>query len=876
MVQRKLYFLTVYIVLGLTISTLLLSIYGVEEIKGQSAQTDILDETIFQDMVLNKESKLIFRSAFGDIIPGNGHQEIATCSKNGRITVTYGSDMTWTTELAHWSYINGNPNDPAEVYSIAVDDIYPEYPGDEIVTVDMDYSVKITRYTDDGWTTEIIWQDDDWLYEVSIGEVVSSISGPEIVVVGETQRATILTRSDNGWDSELLFRDNFAIDTCFIDDLDPNEPGNEILVAGIDSNVTLITGSPGSWVYRDIAFLGSSIIDILTTDLDPNIQGREIYASTFKGEVWQIDPTDMMFGKVVVHTEGAMAYGIEAGTIEGVNVISMGTWNNRVALLHYNNGFKVREVYREEYIILGTGIFDLDPYHKGNEIFALTGLGYLRMIYHDDPSWDLKLPFTKTTLSEGESMNLPFIIRYKGGYQGEAQLQVNYENNEGTIEPPLSLGPGIHSINIDSSQGDIYFAGDGWSKTLEVIVNTDNITNVDFAEATVNRSVGLDRQIQVDLMIESDTDIQSPFTFITSSLPSGMNVVMNPGSVDPLGLPLNATATISVRTEVDPIDHYIFIIGYTSGGKYRAVGLTIDVFQASVQDFEVVIEDSPPVIKKGENTTINIELIPRNGFSENISLGILEGIEDLNITLAENKAKPPANVVMDVQVLEDDGPYFITVVGISGELTRMDTIRINTEPPRKDLLIELPEGPFILQKNDEGLLETNIGMKLRPLNGILTDLEVLITGLSSNETAKFTPSDLTRIPYPLTVTLFVNLKDEDMEGDNRTITITFMSKEEKRNWTIDLELEKPARTFDKGPNITPFIVGGIILVLLIVGALLLYRNILPNALNREEEVEGKDESRKGNGPFRHHQDDKGGKRPYNRYSGVDRLGGGRR
>ncbi len=829
----------------------------------------------FEYQRLYKETNLIYRAAFGDLIPGNGFTEMATCSRNGRITVTYGSDMSWKTELIKHVFVNNVSTDPAEVYSLTAGDILPDREGDELVSVDSDDSVRLYTYDNGKWNSQIIWQDTNWLYEVAIAEIDMENDGPEIVVVGEDHKATLLTRVGSVWKAETLFKDNFALDACVVDDLLPETPGKEIIVSGIDRNVTLITGSPGNWTSRDIAFLGFSVIDLVVLDMDPNIFGKEIYASNFNGDVYQIYPDGDHFSKKIVHLEGKMVYGLESGEIDGEPVISMASYNNRIAILYYDGEFKVKELYREDYIMVGTGIFDLDPYHKGNEVFALSGLGYLTMIHHDDPGLDIILPFDSTTISVNESIEIPFIVRSKGGYDGTVSFTPTViGTNIEITQPPDINEPGMFSCIFPelNEPGDYEFgftlSGSNGPilRTIDVKVTEDN-KSVDFSVGLFNGSVGRDRQRTFNFNVLSESDVGSPFTFQPSRLPSGISIDSNRSAVDPLGSPIPVSSIVKVRPGAELRNHEFFLIGSSSDNRKRAIGYSIDVLMSSVEDFDIFIEGSSIILDEGEEEMIKVTIISTNGFSERVNLSLIEEVDGLDVSFSKTSVVPPAEIEITVKVLNDEGPFFIFVQGSSGELTRDDSLRVDTRPPIINLNIEGPNSTLELEKGEKGSLIGMIELNLTPENGIIESVSFEIEGLEEGYSVDLDPSNIQRIPYPIKFKITVR---SPINGTLESIRLNISGKD--GSWTYEIILSYPSPDGGNHEGFDPaWMIISVLAFLFIsaIGLLLFIRGANPlNHNGGVSEDHGADKGHGGSGETAERHPGRG--------RGLDRLVGGKR
>jgi hypothetical protein len=820
-------------------------------ITGQT-DDDPIEEISFDYQRLYKEDNLVYRSAFGDLIPGNDLDEMAVCSRNGRITVTYGSDMSWKTDLVEHVYVNGVSTDPAEVYSLAVGDIIPEREGDELVSVDSDNSVRIHMYEDEKWISEVIWEDTYWLYEVAVSEIIDGNDGPEIVVVGEDWNATLLTRTDEGWISETIFRDNLPLDCCAVSDILKEIPGPEIIVSGIDRNVTLISGSPGNWKHEDIAFTGSSVIDVVVTDLDPTIPGEEIYASTFNGEVFQIYQDGIDFSNRVIHDEGRMVYCLEKGSLEGKEVIAFASYNNRVGIIHFNDGFKVKELYREDFLMMGAGIHDLDPYHKGNELFALSGLGYVTMIYHDDPGLDIILPFDSTTISLDESLQIPFFIRSKGGYEGKIDL--SYSTNDSTVllpPPPETISSGMNSLTYPGSidpgkyELEITVIGNTGSASRSIEINVVNDTrSVSLSVSNLNGTVGQDRQKVYNFEVLSNEDVRSPFILESQRIPNGISLDFNSSVVDPLGEPIYVSSVVKVRPSAELAIHEFFIVGSSSDNRRRAIALSILVQKSSVADFELFLDETGVLLDQGGERSFTISIISINGFSESINISLIEEPPELEIAFSRTESIPPAEIEMNVKVLKDEGPFFVFIRGTSGDLEKETTLRIDTSPPRKDLDMTLSESMLQLEKIEEGGLEGSVSLNITPRNGTIEIQSIEVEGIGEEYEIWLDPADLSRIPYSITMEITVRAPSN---GTMESLALNFSGEGEFWIKKIPLSYPDPGEP-EENDSGSAWIVISILILLFTIGAAFLIYSRLSNPLNRNEEVE-----------FEHGVDDRSGR-----------------
>ncbi len=85
------------------------------------------------------------------------------------------------------------PENPSNMWDIAVGDVLVRSPGLEILGVDQTGSVYLVRRVGDVWSGQVIWQDAHPLYAVAVGDFLPQRPGDEILVTGESGIVTLLT-----------------------------------------------------------------------------------------------------------------------------------------------------------------------------------------------------------------------------------------------------------------------------------------------------------------------------------------------------------------------------------------------------------------------------------------------------------------------------------------------------------------------------------------------------------------------------------------------------------------------------------------------------------------------------------------------------------
>ena len=747
---------------------------------------------------------------------------------------------------------SGGASETAQVFSLDSGDVLPEEEGDELIAVDERYSVNLIKYdeTTGEWSTDILWKDADWLYEVDIGELAGGPEQVEIVVVGEQKRATMLSRSGNSWIPTTIATDMDIFEACWIADIYKDRPGNEVLLGGGRGIVFTSHLEGGLWKQTEIMDVEEQITDLLAADIDTTIQGEEVYASTITGDVWKIWMDGGNWTRSLVHSEGKLIYGMETGEIQGVNVLSIGTWNNRVGIIWYDGSFQFQEVYREEYLVMGTAILDIDPAYDGNEILSLSYLGRVTMIYQEEPGAEIVLPFTSTTVKVGETVRIPMIIESRGGYEGEVRLSL--ENELSAVDATLPQGTidagSLTYLQIEGlspyetpSQFITIHANTSLSASKRVVfisVN-DEGTSFDAMDPVLETSVNADGQTPLSVDLVNREDSSFTVEYYTRYVPTditidGINSSFSMGEGNS-----KLSGTISAEAWVTVGDYRFFMVFRGSGGTIRAVGIEATVNERLEPNFRLQLGDAMISIPLGGNATVPLNVIAENNFEGNVSISYSPPIPGVNISLSKAVIRPTGSIDLTVEAFSDEGDYLLTIRGISGELKAEAYLFMRIEPPPRYVDFEMDENGYGFSGIDDDEVSSEFWILLIPRNGELKDLTIDVEGIPQNFSITYAPQSIQSLFYPINVTFVVKgPKDEAPE-----FLIISIEGSEEGPWRIEVPMEVDDND-DKGeddgpPYILIVIIGSMVLIAAGAGMYFQYRS--SRDLNREEGVEGQDD-----------------------------------
>jgi hypothetical protein len=193
--------------------------------------------------------------AIGDVLPEIPGNEVVAVNSAGEIwLIAHTEDDGWQTRRLHTA--------GGELIMCAVGDVDPSLPGNEIVAVGMVHGpesrtgqgqvVVVGRHGDD-WQATAAFVDSHMIHGVAIGDVSTAYEGNEIIACGFNHRVTLLHRSrgmDEPWMHEVIYVGNDRMKIATVQDVLPDHPGPEVVVGGSDGRVVLLHEGDLGWVHR--------------------------------------------------------------------------------------------------------------------------------------------------------------------------------------------------------------------------------------------------------------------------------------------------------------------------------------------------------------------------------------------------------------------------------------------------------------------------------------------------------------------------------------------------------------------------------------------------------------------------------------------------
>ncbi len=155
----------------------------------------------------------------------------------------------WRVEIAHAPQSTDN-GEIVKIGGCTVGDVLAEHDGHEIVAGAADGKVHVLRrHTDGTYTGEVAAEVPGEMIQVAVGDVLPAIPGDEIVAVGAAAgpegegvpgAAWLIWRESGEFKHRLLLRDDDLLHGVAMADMDPERPGDEVVVAGYTMNVYML------------------------------------------------------------------------------------------------------------------------------------------------------------------------------------------------------------------------------------------------------------------------------------------------------------------------------------------------------------------------------------------------------------------------------------------------------------------------------------------------------------------------------------------------------------------------------------------------------------------------------------------------------------
>jgi hypothetical protein len=659
------------------------------------------DNWIAQGLWTDKEE--INDIAIGDVDSSHPGDEIvvggnADKGRKGKVLVIYGFGSSWVKErifLDDW-----------QVYGVAIGDVYPKHPGNEIVVVGWSNKVTLIYKSLDSneWITKRLYHDTDWIYDVDIGDLDPTNPGNEIAVVGDPKHVLILYYSNetDSWENRLIEKDvkggnvsgGFTI--VSIGNFDSNHPGEEMIISGPTSSVTepndVLEGyyntSSSRWEIVEIGEVENQPIEMVIGDFYSKHPGNECALVSIKRSVLMIyqDIGNNEWVMENIWTDSESIQDVALFDIipdnEKDELVAVGYSNSATILMENTqeqSGWENRNIYSGDLNLNGVAVGNFDTFHHGPEIAILKSGGNVIKVQSEQNRFNLFMPEAQFSVPAGFEVTVPLITSIEGGYSNKVLLSVsnnevleqeglNFEFDNYEILPPeLAQLRVIASVNTPKKDYEIEIKGTSYglirSGDFKGTKDTKGSENM---EVSINFTLSVLQGTEPAFNITISPRSSSVIADFSTSFVTSINTINNweedisldltyppPGTKFSFGEdivipPSSTTLTISTTSSTGVGRYFSLVNGRSVKDpsiKYATV-LVLDVAPPS-PDFYLLPEHSEVNLSINSSNEVIVQSYSIFGFDEEISI-TLDGLpKSISYSIKPNSLIPPGNFIID-------------------------------------------------------------------------------------------------------------------------------------------------------------------------------------------------------------------------------------
>jgi hypothetical protein len=385
------------------------------------------------------DNKILNVVEVGDVDHTHPGSEIVVGGESNKLTVIYGFGDIWVEETAYVP----KPDDWI-ITSIAIGDVYPHHPGNEIIMVGWsNYVTMVYKSTvTNKWVSERLYEAENWLYDVAIGDIDPTHPGDEIVTCGDPHHVIMLNYSNetDTWSNKLIWKNTgVEISIIAIGDFDRFHNGSELVAASVYVNLINLTeiyydNSTGRWKRRDMGKLEKEPLEMVIGDFYSGHDGSELALVSIQRNVLMVhqgnSKDEWLFEKLWRDSESIQDV-VVADIIEedpGFELVVAG-YSDTVTLLkeplQESSPWQATRIFSGSPNIINLGAGEFDSFHSGLEIVFLEALkenGRVQKLHRDNLGFNLFTPQQIYAIPAGETISVPIILSSEGGFSEEVTL----------------------------------------------------------------------------------------------------------------------------------------------------------------------------------------------------------------------------------------------------------------------------------------------------------------------------------------------------------------------------------------------------------------------------------------------------------------------
>ena len=659
---------------------------------------------------LIQEAWYVTNIAIGDVDPAEPGLEIVNVGWHGNVSMVYWEDATSTWK--HKELVNGNDAGLTWGYGIAVGDLDPRYPGNEVAATDDSGHLIMIRKNGTGWTYENTWQDvgpgiiDPYLDTVVLADVDPAHPGDEMLLTGGSKYVTEIYFNDatSNWTVKRLWRDRSAPIQLAVGNLINTTPRNEIAVVGLSKNLTVL-----SW----------------------------------NGTGWQPEK---------VYQDEDVIYDVEIGEVQpgkGLQTV-MGSWSSKVTAHRKapsGTGWESNLIYDDDDFVLGVTIGDCDDLHPDNEVLVVDRSGVIRKLQYETPDFVLYAPTPENGAVPGASATFDIMAYSRAGYHEPVTLSIEgLPKGWGANFSPVTVTPTEKSlltvkVAADEVEHKVMLTVTGVSgiktHTIDLWVDVLPPDEKDFGMMVLpgSQSVVADYSARYTIALYQVNQFSDPVVVSVEGLPDGASASFKPSNT--LTPPASATMDVRTVSSTPKGPHYLTVTG-KGGGKEHSSTVVLTVKDASSPDFSIAVAPSTVVMVASQPMNITVTLVSIYGFSGNVSLSVPGLMSGFHAAFSPPYLVPSGtctmNLTIDAAVQADT--YYIEVHGASGDLDHSAVLRVDldTEGTPDFSLKATPDGA-----NITATFTAYYNITVLPVKGFAGSVALSVQDIPTDTSVKFYP-----------------------------------------------------------------------------------------------------------------------------------------
>jgi len=658
---------------------------------------------------LFQEAWYVTNVALGDVDPAEPGLEIVNVGWHGNVSMVYWEDATSTWK--HKELVNGNNAGLTWGYGIAIGDMDPRYPGNEVAATDDSGNLLMIRKNGTGWTYDRIWQDvgpgiiDPYLDTVVLADVDLAHPGDEMLLTGGSKYVTEIyfNTTANNWTVKRLWRDRSAPIQLAVGNIINTTTGNEIAVGGLSKNLTVLSWNGTGWAPEK------------------------------------------------VYQEQDVIYDLDYGVVrpdKGPQVV-IGSWSSKVTghrKVPGGSGWESELIFDNDDFVFGTTIGDCDDLHPGNELLVVDRSGGIRKLQYETPDFVLYSPGPQNSGVPGASVNFDIMVYSRAGFHDSVTMSVLGLNDGGNASfAPVQVTPTGKSLLTVNLNRDIFIEkailtvkGVSGSKvhTIEVVIDVLPPDEKDFGMMALpgTQSVVADYSAKYTIAIYQVNDFTDPVSLSVTGLPDGASAKFSSTILAPPG-----SVTLEVRTvSSSPLGtHYLTVKGQ-GGGKVHTATVTLIIKDASSPDFSIIVAPSTVTMVGSRSANISINLVSLYSYSHNVTLSVLGLEKGMSAIFMPPRLRPSGtsvlNFTIDASVPADT--YYFEVLGAAEDATHSAVLRVDLNiAGRPDFTITASQA----QVDVTASFGTFCNISVNAVGGFGAKVDLTVQGLPSGTNATFSP-----------------------------------------------------------------------------------------------------------------------------------------